>query len=194
MDVIDVLIEDHRKAQELFEALGINVGDRTALARQLAQELRQHTSAEEEAVYPAMRRALPDLSNRIDEGIEEHHQVEQLLMRLDGMSAGDTGFDDLVGEIRDDVMHHVEEEETEVLPRFREQSSEEERAEIGRRVMATKQGGGPIPMPPVASQVSGRAEVSMDMSKDELYERAKDADIEGRSKMTKEQLVRALNR
>ena len=43
-------------------------------------------------------------------------------------------------------------------------------------------------------QVSGRAEVSMDMSKDELYRKAKEAGIEGRSKMTNDELVRALTR
>ncbi|HEX6022227.1 MAG TPA: Rho termination factor N-terminal domain-containing protein, partial [Solirubrobacter sp.] len=31
-----------------------------------------------------------------------------------------------------------------------------------------------------------------DLSKDELYEKATDADVEGRSKMTKDQLVEAL--
>ena len=185
MDVIDVLIEDHRKAQELFEALGINVGDRTALANQLVQELRQHTAAEEEVVYPAMREAAPDLGDQIDEGVEEHRQVKELLGALEGMSSDASGFDDLVGQIRDNVEHHVEEEEGEVFPRFRQASSDDERMELGRRVEARKQGG---------AVVTGRAEVSVAMSRAELYEKAKEADIEGRSKMTKEQLVRALAR
>src|SRR5437773_8021141 len=139
MDVIDVLIEDHRKVQELFEALGINVGDRSGFAHQLSQSLRQHTSAEEAIVYPAICAALPDMGGQMTAAIEEHHQVEELLNRLDETSGGDSSFDQLIGEIRDNVERHVAEEETQVFPRFREATSEDERMRIGRQVQAMKQ-------------------------------------------------------
>ena len=69
MDVIDVLIEDHRKAQELFEALGIAVGDRTALARQLASLNSREDVSELGPVTPEEVAALED-AGLVDENGE----------------------------------------------------------------------------------------------------------------------------
>ena len=50
------------------------------------------------------------------------------------------------------------------------------------------------PVAPSASSVRGGRNSNSEPTKDELYERAKQVGVEGRSKMTKEQLKRALGR
>ena len=192
MDVIELLVADHRKVEELFEALGINVGDRAGLAGQLIDALTLHSEAEKTIVYPAMRAALGE-DGPVDHALEEHAEVEQLLERLGGLLPDDAEFDKIVGTLRTNVEEHVGEEESDLFPRFRERTGDDEREQLGQQVAAMKEPGHQVSGHQVSgNQVSGKAEVSMDLSRKELYELAKDAGVEGRSKMTKEELVRAL--
>ena len=89
----------------------------------------------------------------------------------------------LIGELR----HHVEEEETELLPVLSERASDEERAELGTR-FAEETG----------QEFEDAEDLSTDrpagegVTRDELYRRAQEQDIPGRSSMSKDELAKAL--
>ena len=94
------------------------------------------------------------------------------------------------------IEHHVEEEESEAWSEMRKGASDQ-LDDLGRQVeqrkqelMAAMQDDAETG---TATEVRGRAGVDLeDKTRDELYEMAKDADIEGRSSMKKDELKQAL--
>lgn len=123
------------------------------------------------------READDDLEDDVLEGYEEHHAVELLMDELDGMSPDDERFDAKFTVIKEFVLHHVEEEEDEMFPQAREALGEDRLRELGEEMQAR------------ADELRAAAD---DLTKEELYERAKELDIEGRSQMSKRELARAL--
>lgn len=76
--------------------------------------LEVHAELEEEIFYPAIR-AVAD-NEAIEKSKPEHDEMRRLIDRLRGMQPTDAGYDDTVMELMRDVMHHVADEETILLP------------------------------------------------------------------------------
>jgi hemerythrin-like domain-containing protein len=190
-DITQLIEQDHREAERMFQQLlGGEATDPAAVATQLCTELKVHTQCEEVVAYPAMRKAVPSGDRKIDEGIKEHDEAEQLIARLEQLDVDDPAFESTLLELQAAVQHHVQEEESEILPPFRTYTSDDRRAELARKwqdqKQATKQ----------AETASVRGEAMSDLTdatKQELYDRAKEADIPGRSKMNKDELAQALS-
>lgn len=192
-DITELIEQDHREVERMFQQLlGGEVTDRAAVAEQLCTELKVHTQCEEVVAYPAMRKAVPSGDQKIDEGIKEHDEADELIAKLERLDVDDPAFESTLLDLQGAVQHHVREEESEILPPFRTYTSGERRAELGRQFeqqkQSTKQAERTEP-----TTVTGRATSMLtDMTKQELYDQAKEADIPGRSKMTKDELVEAL--
>ena len=118
MNAIELLKKDHQKVAGLFKQYE-SAGDdapskKEELFRRIKQELDIHARIEEEIYYPAAKQ-VPDEETRelVAEAAEEHKQVKTLLAELDGMDAEDERFDAKMKVLKEDVEHHVEEEEDE---------------------------------------------------------------------------------
>lgn len=183
-DIIEVLAHEHREVEQLLEQLQSGAGDRAQVFQTVKAMLEAHSHAEEDIVYPAIRQAAPDCGDMIKHGTQEHHEVEELLQRLATFSPADSQFDRLVTELTSNVQDHVQEEENIVLPAFEQATNASTRQQIAEDFLTRKA----LEIP--AGQDGVYPE---DMTKDELYERAKELNIEGRSSMTKDQLARAIN-
>ena len=126
MDAIDLLIEDHRKVEELFEAYDsskdeIDDDEKELRVAAICLELTIHASLEEEIFYPAARGAVdPDDNDLLDEAEVEHATVKDLIAQLSDMSPSDELFDAKVKVLSEYVKHHVEGEEGEIFPAVRE--------------------------------------------------------------------------
>ena len=183
-DVTRLLEQDHRKVEELFAQF--QESGEPSIARTICDELTIHTTVEEEAVYPRLR----DIDREgAQEAQKEHDEAKRLIARI--RNAGGGELSSLMQELQKAIEHHVEEEESEIFPEMRERLGTELEL-MGGRVQQRKQelmGGG-------EGRVAGRGDVTdfAEMTKDELYTAAKEAGIEGRSKMNKAQLTRALQR
>ena len=142
-DVIDLLSEDHRKVEELFEdyesSKDESDDDRKAeLVAMIALELTMHATVEEEIFYPAAREALEEEdSDMLDEAEVEHSTVKMLLADLADMQPSDALYDAKVKVLSEYVKHHVQEEEGEIFPSVRE--SEIDLAALGEEVASRKQ-------------------------------------------------------
>jgi iron-sulfur cluster repair protein YtfE (RIC family) len=197
-DAVTLVRNDHRKVEELFEALGVNAGSRRGLVDQLAQELTIHTQLEEEILYPAVREAMSDGDELVGEAKHEHEEVDQALERLQRLDADGEQAWECITKLEEMVKHHVEEEEERMLPAFAETVGQERLMELGERMMARKEGASAPRREHAAASSRTKVRASMDenqlinLTKAELYEKAKEADIDGRSSMTKDELIHAL--
>lgn len=139
-DAIALLKEDHEKVRALLDSLGRATGARrTKLLGQIEQELRVHTTIEEEIFYPAYRDAARRKDERVMvyEAVQEHRVVD---MVMPGMAEGEND-EELKGKakvLKDLVEHHAEEEEKEMFPSARKLMEREELRELGARMAARK--------------------------------------------------------
>ena len=181
-DVVALIRSQHREIEELLEQAQQEDTDTLTLLRRVAGLLGPHSQAEESFVYPRIAELRRDETEQVHDGTAEHHHAEALLAELLAGRPDDPGYDGKLAALAGELKHHVEEEETELLPVLAQQASEDERERLGERFAA--QTGHADVRPDEA--------VSDDASKAELYEQAKRADIPGRSSMTKDELAKAI--
>jgi len=141
MDALALLKEDHDKAKKLMEELAATtergVKTREEKWTKLLKELTIHENIEEEIFYPALAEH-PKAKDLVLEAMEEHHLVDDIVEQLK-----DTPFDDehwaaKFKVTKENVEHHIEEEETEMFKVARQVFSKEELDELGSRLEATK--------------------------------------------------------
>jgi hypothetical protein len=204
-NVLDLLNTDHREVEQLFAQFESTQDFEIAL--QICQELTVHAAVEEEIVYPVLAR----IDRKVEqEAEEEHHEAKELIARIEGMSADDPDLVPTVMKLKGAIEHHVQEEEDEAWSKMRSATSADRLERLGEEVTARKQKllgevgelGEPatstVAMETPATEVRGQATTATtdldSMTRDELYELAKEAGIEGRSSMKKAELKRALSR
>lgn len=133
-DVIDLILEDHRRFEQLLRQLRDSTSDRDAVRKAFAALHVAHAVAEEEHVYPTLRRKDAIDQHEAEHGVEEHAEGnEKLLEVLELESTEGEEFDDAVEELVTAVNHHLTEEELTILNPAREEVSEEVRAELGEK-------------------------------------------------------------
>ncbi|MGZ6124120.1 MAG: hemerythrin domain-containing protein [Myxococcales bacterium] len=130
MNAIELLKHQHEEAKKLFgqiEAAGDE--EKAALFEQLADALAVHATIEEKHFYPATRNARTE--ELLQEAVEEHLSVKRLIADLLEMSPEDAQFDAKVTVLKEQVEHHVEEEEGELFPKVKKMLGEDELEDLG---------------------------------------------------------------
>ena len=115
-DGFEMLAEDHRTAERLFETCLHDNED--SVAREICEHLTTHTQLEEKVLYPALRRNVDDGDDLADQAEAEHATVKTLIARI--YDSPPAGVLELVAELRRDVEHHVEREESKLFPTMRD--------------------------------------------------------------------------
>ena len=181
MDVTKILEQDHRDAESLFEQIPNAEGaDRQSLIDELNTALRAHMELEERVLYPAIEPVSG--AEEVQEANQEHQLARQGLDSMLELSPDEPGFDGALESVKAGILHHVEEEETELFPKVRKDGSGildqiatpfmQTRVELGMAIEADT--------------------LSSASSKDELVSEAKAASVEGADSMTKAELADAL--
>jgi hemerythrin-like domain-containing protein len=120
-DAIEMLRADHQKVRELFQDYEQTQDQKAKrkIAQQIFVELETHAQLEENVFYPAFEQeADEDGQQLVTESIEEHQIVKDLIedLRVLDSDSDEELFDAKFSELMDNVEHHVEEEESEMLP------------------------------------------------------------------------------
>ena len=139
MDAFNLLKTDHRKVAELFEELeAANGKAKLQVFEQIKTELELHTHIEEKIFYPALEkpRETHDLTL---EAYEEHDVVKKLLRELSRAKSANDEWEAKATVLKENVEHHVEEEENELFPKAQSVLSQEQIEEIGERMAAEKE-------------------------------------------------------
>ena len=121
-DALQLLREDHNKVKELFKRFeeAENAADKKRIADQAMTELEVHAQLEEEVFYPAVRRESDAEDLLMEEAVEEHNVADALIDELRTMSRVDTHYEAKFMVLAEAVKHHIQEEESEMLPKAAE--------------------------------------------------------------------------
>ena len=150
----------------------------SAAALKIFEDLEVHMTIEEEIFYPTVRDTNDDISETVDEGVQEHH-VAKVAHGRDQAAARRqrrVGRQDQV--LSENVEHHTEEEEKELFPPLRNSPTRRVGGASAEQFEARKsQLGAPV----LADKI--------DLTKEELLELAQEQQIPGRSSMSQEELA-----
>jgi hypothetical protein len=135
-DVVDVLAACHRGLLDLLDrAAAADPGPvRADLVRSAADSVRRHTVAEERHVHPVLRRVLDDADRCVQADVEEHEQLERLLLELEATGPDGPGTAELLRGLVAAARRHVETVERWRLPVLRSMLTETELTELADRV------------------------------------------------------------
>lgn len=183
MDALSLLTADHNRVRGLFARFEAaqeaeDVDAMAELAAQCVRELQVHTTIEEEIFYPGVKDTDEEISDLVDEGVQEHHVVDVL---MEEMQALEPGTDEWVAKftvLMENVEHHAEEEESELFPPLRSKLSAERLEQLADELEDGKRRQG---APVLADKI--------DLTKDELMALAREQEIPGRSTMDHDELA-----
>jgi hemerythrin-like domain-containing protein len=141
MDALSLLKEDHGKVKKLLAELEKTtergVKTRTELFATIKGELTVHETIEEEIFYPELK-AHPKAKDIVLEGFEEHHVVDFLMSELEGMDVDDENWGAKAIVMKENIEHHIEEEEGEMFKAARQVFDRDELEDLGRRMERRK--------------------------------------------------------
>lgn len=143
MDAMTLLTTDHDEVRDLFEQFrsahdAEDMARMKELQKEIFSELKTHTRIEEDIFYPAVRDTdEEELTETVDEGVQEHHVVKVLMREIEEVSGDDT-FTAKMKVLMENVEHHAEEEETDMFPDLRKRMSQERLDELGAEMAAAK--------------------------------------------------------
>ncbi len=133
-DVVELILEDHRRFEDLLRKLRDDTSDREAVRAAFSTLHVAHAEAEEKYVYPALRKKSAVTEHEAEHGEEEHAEGNEALLAVLECSGTDTQkFEDAVEELAKVVNHHLTEEELTILNPAREDVSDQAKAELGEK-------------------------------------------------------------
>ena len=123
-DVVELLLEQHQQARRLFTELeGLSGEAAREPFEQLVRLLAVHETAEEEVVYPAVRRMVDDGDTLADARTAEESAAKDALSELEKLGVDHDEFASKLQAFQQMVLTHAENEEREVFPELRETHS-----------------------------------------------------------------------
>ena len=175
-NVVDLIMNDHRELERLFDQLQSQPDTRATTLPVMISLLTAHSRAEEAEVYPAADEAGGDKD--VEHSQREHLECDQLAADLAATAVDAPDFEEKLTKLVDAVKHHVEEEETTVLPGMRNLLPTERLDELGEAFLASRE--------------EHLGSMPADITKDELEQQAANANIGGASAKSKDELAQDL--
>ena len=142
MDALKLLKEDHDKVKKMLEEGDSSteraVKTRTDLFTKLKQELQVHEAIEEEIFYPALKEHA-EAKEIVLEAYEEHDVVDTIMGELEATPVEDETWAAKFTVMKENLEHHIEEEEGEMFKQARSVLGESDLEDLGDRMRARKQ-------------------------------------------------------
>ncbi|MGH3446658.1 MAG: hemerythrin domain-containing protein [Nocardioidaceae bacterium] len=131
-DVVELILDDHRRFEELLRALRDETSDRQTLRQQMSRLLVAHGEAEESQVYPQLQGKHAIDEEEAEHGVLEHDEgYETLLPLLEADAVSSEEFSQAIHEFSETLLHHLDEEERDILNPARVDVSDHQREVLG---------------------------------------------------------------
>ncbi len=141
MDAISLLKTDHDRMKKMLDegesTTERGVKTRTELLATIKRDLTVHERIEEEIFYPALKEH-PKARDIVLEGYEEHHVVDEIMGELEATDVSDETWGAKFKVMKENIEHHIEEEEGEMFKNARQVFEREELEDLGTRMEAIK--------------------------------------------------------
>jgi hemerythrin-like domain-containing protein len=141
MDALALLKEDHDKVKKLLSELDSTteraVKTRSDLFTKVKGELQVHEAIEEEIFYPALKEH-PKAKELVLEGYEEHNVVDMVMQEIESVPFEDETWGAKLTVMKENVEHHIEEEESEMFKQAKQVFSTDELGQLGEQMEARK--------------------------------------------------------
>jgi hemerythrin-like domain-containing protein len=140
-DVMTMLKQDHREVERMLAELEQTEEgpQRASMVEEIRSALMLHMQIEENIVYPYVPRVLGREEG--EEAFTEHALAREGLEKLQAM-VEEPGFGAAVAMLAGGITHHVQDEETDVLPGLKRGLDREEWRELSERVEEAKAAAG----------------------------------------------------
>ena len=141
MDAMELLKNDHEQVKKILEEIDSTtekgVKTREELFTKFKSEMTVHERIEEEIFYPRLTEQAKTKEIAL-EGFEEHHVVDMVMAELDDVPFDDETWGAKFTVMKENIEHHVEEEEGEMFKLARQALESDELEELGARMEARK--------------------------------------------------------
>lgn len=120
-DIFDVLLEDHQEIRELLhEVIELSPDRRAERFREAVVRLARHETAEQAIVHPTTREHVPDGDEIMQTVVTDENQIEDMLAQMEDMDPTSDRFLESARALRDTVVSHAGEEESQEWPALRD--------------------------------------------------------------------------
>ena len=141
MNAITLLKEDHAKVKKMLNELDETTEradkTRTEGLAKLKQELTIHEAIEEEIFYPALKQHA-EAKDIVLEAFEEHGVVDTIMGEIEATPTDDETWGAKFTVMKENLEHHIEEEEGEMFSKARDLFDKETLESLGERMEARK--------------------------------------------------------
>ena len=142
MNALTLLKRDHTEVKKMLSDLEETTEraekTRTEGLATLKHELEIHEAIEEEIFYPALKEH-PKTKDLALEGYEEHHVVDTIMGELEDVDPSDETWLAKFSVMKENLEHHITEEEDEMFPKVEQVFEDEELQELGARMQKRKE-------------------------------------------------------
>ena len=141
MNAITLLKQDHEDVKKMLSELD-DTTERAVKTREqtftkLKADLEVHEAIEEEIFYPALKEH-PKTKDIALEGYEEHHVVDTMMGEMLKLPVSDETWTAKFTVMKENLEHHIEEEEGEMFKQARQVFDDAELEDLGNRMELRK--------------------------------------------------------
>ena len=140
-DALALLEKDHRRFEQLLkqgeDTTENAVKSRTGLLATITTELNLHELIEEKVLYPALK-LHPEAKDIVLESFQEHHVADVIVNELQSVDVSDEKWGAKFKVLKENIEHHIQEEEGEMWRTARAVFSQDELRQLGARMAKMK--------------------------------------------------------
>jgi hypothetical protein len=133
---VQMIREDHDRMRQLFREFDLASGaeQQKPLVDKALIDLEAHARVEEQILYPAARELIGD-HMLVDVAEEEHHGAKAYIMELARMEPDDSHYAAKFKVLSEVVEHHMQEEESEMLPKLEQHADPARLQAVGEEMV-----------------------------------------------------------
>jgi hemerythrin superfamily protein len=139
LDVVDVLVTQHRKIEQLLaQVTHLDAYERADAFLALVTLLERHEASEEQVVHPITRADIDDGSQIAADRVAEEERADEALAGMRRVGVDDPSFEERFSQFRESVLAHAAAEKADEFARLRQAVPHETLVKMAEEVTASQ--------------------------------------------------------